>query len=167
MRSTHRILRLDGPGPSGFNERIHKKQVLPYFGSSQNYLFPCVSSKPNFSPTNIFGILVFKGSFWMSWSPCKANINWNYPKSSPVSDSVHPGFTFPSHQIYMPTIIFPHQLHNHTQIFLDFVLAQPFAALMNAITVKWFNHMEDMDWSVNKQHWDKMLTNWSSMAMTK
>ena len=29
MRSTHRSLRVDEPGPSGFNERTHKKQVLP------------------------------------------------------------------------------------------------------------------------------------------
>ena len=63
MRSTHRCLGLDGPGPSGFNERIHKKQVLPYLGSSQNYLFPCISSEPNFNPTKILGILVFKVSF--------------------------------------------------------------------------------------------------------
>ena len=39
-------------------------------------------------------------------------------------------------------------LHNQTQISVDFVLAQPFATLMNA---KWLNQMEDMDWSVNKQ----------------
>ena len=63
MRSTHRCLGLDGPGPSGFNERIHKKQVLPYLGSSQNYLFLCVSSEQNSNPTNIFGILDFKWSF--------------------------------------------------------------------------------------------------------
>ena len=63
MRSTHRCLGLDRPGPSGFNERIHKKQVLPYLGSSQNYLYPCVSSEPNFNPTNIFGIFMFNGSF--------------------------------------------------------------------------------------------------------
>ena len=29
MRSTHRSLRVDKPGPSGFNERSHKKQALP------------------------------------------------------------------------------------------------------------------------------------------
>ena len=42
-------------------------------------------------------------------------------------------------------------LHNQNQISVDFVLAQPFATFMNAITRKWLNQMEDMDWSVNKQ----------------
>ena len=54
-----------------------------------------------------------------------------------------------------------HQLHNQTQISADYVLAQLFAALMNAITVKWLNEMEDMDWSVNKQwfeQWDKKMS---------
>ena len=37
VRSTHRCLGLDEPGPSGFNERIHKKQVLPCLGYFQNY----------------------------------------------------------------------------------------------------------------------------------
>ena len=62
MKSTHRCLGLDGPRPSGFNERIHKKQVLPYLGSSQNYLYSCISSVPNFNPTNILGIFMFNGS---------------------------------------------------------------------------------------------------------
>ena len=143
MRSTHRCLGLDEPGPSGFNERIHKKQVLPYLGSSQNYLFPCVSSEPNFIPTNIFGILVFKGSFMNVQKSKKDTFLLNhlakkyqleYPKSSPVSYYVHPGFTFPNfHQIYVLTIILSHQLHNQTQISADSVLAQPFATLMNAV----------------------------------
>ena len=59
-----------------------------------------------------------------------------------------------------------HQLHNQTQISAFYVLAQLFANLMNAITVKWLNETEDMDWSVNKQlvkRWGKdMSTNWSS-----
>ena len=37
----------------------------------------------------------------------------------------------------MPTIILCHQLHNQNQISADSVLAQPFATLINAITVKW------------------------------
>ena len=74
------------------------------------------------------------------------NINWNHPKCSAVSNDVLPGFTFPNyHQINMLTIIFHHQLHNQTQISADYVLAQLFATLMNAITVKWLNQMEDMD----------------------
>ena len=141
---------------TGFNERIHKKQVLPYLGSSQSYLFPCVSSEPNFYPTNIFGILVVKGSFLnvlkskkrycSTKSPCKENINWNHPKSSSLLYNVHLGLTFPNdHQIYILTFILCHQLHNRTQISTDSVLAQPFAILMNAIMVKWLNQIEDMD----------------------
>ena len=156
MRSTQRCLGLDGPGPSGFNERIHKKQVLPYIGSSQNYLSPCVSSEPNFNLTNSFGILVFKGSFFnvlsqenkcfSTKSPCKENINWNHPNSSPVSCDVHPGFKIPNdYQINMPTILLGHQLHNQIKYPVDSVLAQPFATLMNAITEKRLNQTEDMD----------------------
>ena len=56
------------------------------------------------------------------------------------------------------------QFQNQTQISADYVLAQLFATLMNAIMVKWLNQTEDMDWSVNKQQvkqWDKkMSTNW-------
>ena len=66
----------------------------------------------------------------------------------------------------MLNIMLRHQLHNQTQISADYVLAQLFAALMNAITVKWLNETEDMDWSANKQlvkRWEKnMSTNWSS-----
>ena len=36
-------------------------------------------------------------------------------------------------------------LHNQSRISVDFVLAQSFATLMNAITTKWLNQMEDMD----------------------
>ena len=93
-------------------------------------LFECPKSKKYFSTE----------SHW------KENINWNHPKTSPVSHDVHPGFTFPNHnQINMQTIIFRHQLHNQTQISMDYVLAQLFATLMNAITVKWLNETEDMD----------------------
>ena len=138
MRSTHHCLELDGPGPSGFNERIHKKQVLPYLGSSQNYLFPWVSSEPNFNPPSIFGILVVKGSFLKNVLKSKEDtVLLNHltrkistgiiQKGSPVSYNIHPGFTFPNyHQIYGPTIISRHQLHVHTCITVDSVLAQPF-----------------------------------------
>ena len=155
MRSTHRCLGLDGPGPSGFNERIHKKQVLPYIGSSQNYLFPVLYDHSQIlTPPKVLGSLFSKGpseclkskKYFSSKSPCKQNINWNHPKSLPASYDVHPGFTFPNyHQINMLTIIFCHQLHYQTQISADFVLAPPFATIMNAITVKWFNQTEDMD----------------------
>ena len=138
MRSTHHCLGLDGPGPSGFNERIHKKQVLPYLGSSQNYLFPCVSSEPNFIPTNIFGILVFKGSFLKVMKSKEVTFLLNHfarKISTGISKKltcffyVHPGFTFSNlYQIYMLTNI----LHHQTQISADSVLAQPFATLMNA-----------------------------------
>ena len=176
MRSTHRCLGLDGPGPSGFNERIHKKQVLPYLGSSENYLFPCVSSEPNFNPTNIFGILVFKGSFknvlkskqdtFLLNHLARKILSWISKKITGFSYA-YQGFTFPNYrQINVLTNILHHQLHNQTQISADYVLAQLFAALMNAITVKWLNETEDMDWSVNKQlvkRWEKnMSTNWWS-----
>ena len=36
--------------------------VLPWIT-----FYPCTSSEPNFNPTNIFGILVSKGPFWMSY----------------------------------------------------------------------------------------------------
>ena len=66
----------------------------------------------------------------------------------------------------MLNIMLRHQLHNQTQISADYVLAQLFATLMNAIRVKWLNETEDMDWSANKQlvkRWEKnMSTNWSS-----
>ena len=79
------------------------------------------------------------------------NINWNHPKCSAVSNDVHPGFTFPNyHQIHMLTIIFYHQLHNETQIFADSVLAQPFATLMNAMIMKWFNQPTMRQEDVNK-----------------
>ena len=59
--------------------------VLPWIT-----FYPCTSSEPNFNPTNIFGILVFKGSFFnvvkskksyfSTKSPCKENINRNIQK---------------------------------------------------------------------------------------
>ena len=58
----------------------------------------------------------------------------------------------------MLNIMLRHQLHDQTQIFADCVLAQLFATLMIAITVKWLNETENMDWSVNKQlvkRWEK------------
>ena len=62
-------------------------------------------------------------------------------------------------------------LHNQTQISVEFVLAQLFATLINAIMAKRLNQMEDMDWSVKKQQVKqldkKMSINWSSMALTK
>ena len=71
----------------------------------------------------------------------------------------------------MPTIIFRHQLHNQTHISVEFVLAQLFATLINAIMAKRLNQMEDMDWSVKKQQVKqldkKMSINWSGMALTK
>ena len=130
--------------------------MLPYLGSSQNYLSPCVSSEPNFNPTKIFGILVFKGSFFnvlsrkkkkyfSTESPCK-EITTEIIQKFPFSYYVRPGFTFPNfHQVYILTIILSQQLHNQTQISADSVLVQPFATLMNAISVKWLNQKEDMD----------------------
>ena len=47
--------------------------------------------------------------------------------------------------------ILHHKLHNQTQISTNSVLAQPFATLMNAITVDWIIQMEDLEWSENKQ----------------
>ena len=135
MRSTHRCLGLDGPGPLGFNERIHKKQVLPYLGSSQNYLFPVhiisqILTQPNFQDLSFQRVPFerLKSKYFSKKSPCKEKINWNHPKSLSVSYNIHPGFTFPNyHQIYGPTIILRHQLHIHTCITVDSVLAQPFA----------------------------------------
>ena len=139
----------------GFNERIHKKQVLPYIGSSQNYLFPMLYHHSQIlTQPKVLGSLFSKGpsecpkskKYFSSKSPCKQNINWNHPKSFPAFYDVHLGFTFPNyHQINMLTIIFCHQLHNQTQISAVFVLAQPFATIMNAITVKWLNQTDDMD----------------------
>ena len=130
----------------GFNERIHKKQVLPYIGSSQNYLYPCISKKPNFYPTNVFGILVFRGSFLNVMKSKKDTFLLNHLAtkiSSGIIQKVHLlpiMFTQDSlpnhHQIYTLTIILRHQLHNQTQISGDFVLAQPFATLKNAIIMK-------------------------------
>ena len=148
MRSTHRCLGLDRPGPSGFNERIHKKQVLPYLGSSQNFLFPCVSSEPNFNPTNIFGILVFKGSFLNVLKSKKDSFLLNHLArkiSTGISKKLtcfflcsHGIHTYKFHQIYVLTIILHHhQLHNQTRISAESVLAQPSATLIIAIMTKW------------------------------
>ena len=129
----------------GFNERIHKKQVLPYIGSSQNYLYPCISLEPNFNPTNVFGILVFRGSFLNVVKSKKDTFLLNHLAtkiSSGIIQKLHllpimfTQDSLPNHQIYMPTIILRHQIHNKTQISADFVLAQPFATLKNAITAK-------------------------------
>ena len=153
MRSTHRCLGLDGPGPQGFNERIHKKHVLPYLGSSQNYLFPMriisqILTQPNFQDLSFQRVHFerLKSKYFPKKSPCKENINWNHPKCSAVSNDVHPGFTFPNyHQIHIPTITFHHPLHNQTKISVDSVLAQPFATLKNAIIAKQFTQTVDMD----------------------
>ena len=88
----------------------------------------------------------------MTKSPSEENINWNHPKSSPVSYDVHPGFKFPNyHQINMLTFILRHQLHNQTQISADSVLAQPFATHHECKYGKMAKQMEDMDGSENKQ----------------